>query len=209
MCRRHRKWHSIFPHSNYSNQGKGSKFESSTASQFISQLVISSQLFISHGWPFSLWCKVYATKNPEMTALKSLLQEVDPSMIGRPLRDGPWIRAQWKDLTSMMTNILNKFNASGNQDASNIYDEWFNFLNQSQLNGLAKPHYYFILVMPIHEMNTYSRNQPFQLLLSLMQDWLSTISKTTNSWLSKMSLISDLMPIKYVPVLFWANHWMK
>lgn len=137
-----------------------------------------------------------------MTALKSLLQEVDPSMIGRPLRDGPWIRAQWKDLTSMMTNILNKFNASGNQDASNIYDEWFNFLNQSQLNGLAKPHYYFILVMPIHEMNTYSRNQPFLLLLSLMQDWLSTISKTTNSWLSKMSLISDLMPIKYVPVLF-------
>lgn len=53
--------------------------------------------------------------------------ELNPSDMSRPDRDGAWIRKNWKVIRATLTKIREDFKKSGQQDAENIYDEWFKF----------------------------------------------------------------------------------
>ena len=74
---------------------------------------------------------------------------INPTLAGRPLRDGTEIR-----------NVcFLKFSQSGNQDGEHIYDEWVKFLDNS---GTALPliAYYAICIFTYHDFNLMGKSLP-------------------------------------------------
>jgi hypothetical protein len=62
-----------------------------------------------------------------MEKIASYCFDINPSMNGRPVRDGGWIRTQYRELKTKMSVCFNNYNRSGNQEAENVYDSWVNF----------------------------------------------------------------------------------
>ena len=62
-----------------------------------------------------------------MENLSHYTYELNPSMPGRPDRDGGWIRNNYRDLKGKLSICFANFKKSGNQEAENLYDEWLKF----------------------------------------------------------------------------------
>lgn len=62
-----------------------------------------------------------------MENLSHYTYELNPSMPGRPDRDGGWIRNTYRDLKGKLSICFANFKKSGNQEAENLYDEWLKF----------------------------------------------------------------------------------
>jgi len=64
---------------------------------------------------------------PKMQAIAALCHDINPSMPGRPLRDGGWVRIQYRELKGKISLCFNNYRRSGNQEEENPYDEWVKF----------------------------------------------------------------------------------
>jgi hypothetical protein len=79
-------------------------------------------LYNSLGNPISPY-----VSNARMELLSTRTWDLNPCAPDRPIRDGGWIREKMKELRKDMTKVYQKYSKSGNQDAENVYDEWYNF----------------------------------------------------------------------------------
>jgi hypothetical protein len=50
--------------------------------------------------------------------------DINPCQVGRPFRDGGWIRNQYRYIKGKISLCLQNYRKSGNQAAENPYDEW-------------------------------------------------------------------------------------
>ncbi len=62
-----------------------------------------------------------------MEALVNYCFDMNPCLETRPLRDGGWIRAQWRAMKGKLSVCFQNYRKSGNQEAENVYDEWARF----------------------------------------------------------------------------------
>jgi hypothetical protein len=64
---------------------------------------------------------------PGMEAISRFCHDINPSAPNRPIRDGYWLRLQYRDLKGKISQCFLNYRKSGNQDAENVYDEWVKY----------------------------------------------------------------------------------
>lgn len=62
-----------------------------------------------------------------MEAIATDCFDINPCMPGRPLRDGGWLRIQFRELKGKISQCFTNYNKSGNQEEENQYDSWTKF----------------------------------------------------------------------------------
>jgi hypothetical protein len=129
------------------------------ASLFNDTMTCNYQNTVANVTTDSLGCKVTTCVSPQMRPLMDKCADINPTSLNRPKRDGAWIRSHWMDIRNQLTPLINKFKKSGEQQAENIYEEWANFLTNSNI-PYGKHIWYVITVMSIHDIFTYSRALP-------------------------------------------------
>jgi hypothetical protein len=90
-----------------------------------------------------------------MEALARVCYELNPCIPTRPTRDGAWLKKQWNTMRSTLTAIRQKYKASGNQDASDPYDEWVKFAH-----NYGEVYCYAIAVITLGSIDELGRALP-------------------------------------------------
>ena len=64
---------------------------------------------------------------PGMEIMLAYCHDINPSAVDRPIRDGGWLRTQYRELKGKISVCFNNYRRSGNQELENIYDAWVPF----------------------------------------------------------------------------------
>lgn len=119
---------------------------------------------------------------PKCEGIIKCTWDLNPNASNRPLRDGAWIEKQWEVIKTLLTKVHVDFRRSGNQEAENIFSEWFKFSSKYPDHVT-----YAVTVMPTGALDQLGKALP-ELLQKDSGDLDSDIA-SPNFYLQNLSLL--------------------